>query len=416
MSASVNGGMLRPRPAFARPAPRLLPSSRGADSHKPRPLEERVEPTHLGERFDPRPGTTAATRTNERRRNAGPAIGWMQHHARQRCQLAIERLQLHSRPPSRESEEPRALRQRDRRRCEYADADRLVAVPQQRDAADEAEVMAPVMPPSEVRPVGTGAGGEPQLAGEADVFFFTWVAAPAATSGTSEQELRPTVPTSMRPSSRHCTCTSGCKSSTMSSCVVATRQPMPVRVASFRRLNAITLASVRSSAAVNSSATIHRGLHRNRLSRADSGTAGRRSTRAACAAAVVLRRVRTQASSASASCAGRPSPSTRICSPSSSRSHQTTASETSEVSEDFGCLDKRVRNRSAAARIRLDLPEPDGPVKQTMSPGSIGSSRPSAITCRPVSNPMPKWSITTAAFAVSRFGEEVVSDSEAHFQ
>ena len=59
------------------------------------------------------------------------------------------------------------------RGAEDADADRLGAVPEQHDPADEGEVVAAVMPPSEVRPVGGGAVREPKLVVEADRFFFT---------------------------------------------------------------------------------------------------------------------------------------------------------------------------------------------------------------------------------------------------
>ena len=56
---------------------------------------------------------------------------------------------------------------------EHADANWLVAMPEQNYAADEAEPMGAVMPPSEVRPIGDGAGREPKVVVEADPFFFT---------------------------------------------------------------------------------------------------------------------------------------------------------------------------------------------------------------------------------------------------
>jgi hypothetical protein len=46
-------------------------------------------------------------------------------------------------------------------------------VPEQHDPADEGELVAAVMPPSEVRPVAAGAVREPKPVRETDRFFFT---------------------------------------------------------------------------------------------------------------------------------------------------------------------------------------------------------------------------------------------------
>src|SRR5262245_17859254 len=53
-----------------------------------------------------------------------------------------------------------------------ADADRLARVPEQHDPADEGEVVAAIMPPSEVRPVAAGAVRQPKVVRETDRFFF----------------------------------------------------------------------------------------------------------------------------------------------------------------------------------------------------------------------------------------------------
>src|SRR5262249_35744675 len=127
--------------------------------------------------------------------------------------------------------------QRGRGGAEDADADGLGAVPEEDDAASEGEVVAAIMPPSEVRPVGAGTGRQPKVVRERHDFFFTsrrWH--------------------STAPSPRQRTQRSGLRSSSRSSCVVASRKPVPLREQSLRTLKASTLARVRSRWAANSSA------------------------------------------------------------------------------------------------------------------------------------------------------------------
>ena len=65
-----------------------------------------------------------------------------------------------------------AKRERGGRRAEDADADRFATVPEHDYLAGVSEVVAAVMPPSEVRPVGSGAFREPKLVRERQVFFL----------------------------------------------------------------------------------------------------------------------------------------------------------------------------------------------------------------------------------------------------
>ncbi len=84
---------------------------------------------HLGERFDPRPGTRSATGADEIGREPRAAIGRVEHHAGEHAELGVERLQLPFRPSSGETEEARALPEAFRRGGEDADADRFVVMP-----------------------------------------------------------------------------------------------------------------------------------------------------------------------------------------------------------------------------------------------------------------------------------------------
>ena len=58
-------------------------SADNADSCETGPLKEGIDPAHGGERFDPRHRAGFASSANESRGDAGPAIGRVQHHARQ---------------------------------------------------------------------------------------------------------------------------------------------------------------------------------------------------------------------------------------------------------------------------------------------------------------------------------------------
>ena len=128
---------------------------------------------HFGQRFDPRPGTRLATRPDELGRQSRAAVRRMEHDPRQHGDLGIEGRQLHRRPAARQSKEFRARPETFGRRREDTDADRLVAMPEDRDPSDEADVMAAVMPASKVRPVAFRSGRKGDVAGKADDFFFT---------------------------------------------------------------------------------------------------------------------------------------------------------------------------------------------------------------------------------------------------
>src|SRR5204862_7817213 len=107
-----------------------------------------------------------------------------------------------ARPPQAEELRPEPQARGGRR--EDAGPDRLAAVPEEYDPADEGEVVAAVMPPSEVRPVAAGAVRQPKLVRETDRFFFT--------CRRSNE---------MAPSPRQWMNTSGLRFASTSSCVVA---------------------------------------------------------------------------------------------------------------------------------------------------------------------------------------------------
>jgi hypothetical protein len=54
--------------------------------------------------------------------------------------------------------------------------------------------------------------------------------------------------------------------------------------------------------------------------------------------------------------------------------------------------------------MRVDLPDPEGPVKRMIWLEARGRSKPSAMMWRPVSKPMPKWSMRIDALVVRAFG------------
>ncbi len=63
-------------------------------------LEEGVELTHLGERFDPRPGNMLATGANKRSRQPCSSIRGMNYHTGQSTELPINGLEAGSCPAS----------------------------------------------------------------------------------------------------------------------------------------------------------------------------------------------------------------------------------------------------------------------------------------------------------------------------
>jgi hypothetical protein len=137
-----------------------------ADAHEPGTLEERIHSSHRRQRLDPVHRTRLTRPPYERRRDAGAAVRRVQHHPRQQPQLTVQRRQRRLRARVLQAEVVRAQRQAGGGGAEDADADRLISVPQQDDAACEGKVVAAVMPPSEVRPVGTGAVRQPEIVRE----------------------------------------------------------------------------------------------------------------------------------------------------------------------------------------------------------------------------------------------------------
>ena len=144
-----------------------------ADLAKPRPFEERVHPAHRRERFDPRHRAQLARPPDERRADPRPAISRVQDDALQQPELIVQGGHGERIARILESEESRTKRQARGGGTEDADTDGLIAVPEERHTADEGDPMRTVMPPSEVRPIGDGAGREPEVVVEADPFFFT---------------------------------------------------------------------------------------------------------------------------------------------------------------------------------------------------------------------------------------------------
>lgn len=142
------------------------------DADEPGLFKDRVDAAHFGQRFNPWVRAQLARPADEIGANAGSAIGRMQDDAGERRQLRVERLDANSIPFAGASEEAVATCQRQRRRAEQADADGLVAMPQKSVKPGQGDLMAAVMPPSEVRPVATGRGADPEVGGEADRFFL----------------------------------------------------------------------------------------------------------------------------------------------------------------------------------------------------------------------------------------------------
>ena len=89
-------------------------------------------------------------------------------------ELLIEGQQRGAVPAPSMSEELVAQPERAGRRDEQTDPDRLCVVPEQHPELHQADLVAAIMPPSEVRPVGLGGETEPEFAMEGDggSFFY----------------------------------------------------------------------------------------------------------------------------------------------------------------------------------------------------------------------------------------------------
>lgn len=127
---------------------------------------------HLGERFDPGVPAEFAAASNKLSGDPGPAVSRMEHDPRKQDQLMIQGSHRGSFPASRPSKIAMPHRQALRWRIENANPDRFLFMPEQKDGANQSEAMAAVMPPSEVRPVGFGRGGDPHAVAERESFFL----------------------------------------------------------------------------------------------------------------------------------------------------------------------------------------------------------------------------------------------------
>lgn len=121
---------------------------------------------HLRESFDPGNGTEFTGSADEIRRDPGTAVGGVNDNPLQQNELATHCLESGLVPASGSTEVQVALLKRNGGRDKHTNADGFVTMPEQREEACHSEMVAAVMPPSEVRPVATGRGREPELVGE----------------------------------------------------------------------------------------------------------------------------------------------------------------------------------------------------------------------------------------------------------
>ena len=244
-----------------------------------------------------------------------------------------------------EAEVRRPQRQRRRRGAEHAHADRLRAVPQQDHAADEGEAVRRGNATERSTASRTGCRRRATARRRSDHAFST-----------------PRRSTSTRPSPWQRTHRSGVE--VVGDVVVRGRgqHPDPGRAASFRRLNATTFASGRSSAAVNSSATGRRPTNgvgsavASAYRRAGTGIAGRRSAPPACGGAAAPRRARTRRASPAGSSTG-PGARRPAARPGSSAANTSRAELLPHLAQ------------------QRRLPDSAGPVNSTRSPGRMSSVR-----------------------------------------
>ena len=143
-----------------------------ADSFEAGAFEHRVGMAHRRERFDPVHLAQLTRLADEIGRDAGSTVGRVQHNPLQQPELRVHRLQSQTRSRILQTEIPAPQRQG---RCwcaEDDDPDRPFAVPEYDHAAGVGQVVAAIMPPSEVRPIAAGTVGEPEIVAEGDPFFF----------------------------------------------------------------------------------------------------------------------------------------------------------------------------------------------------------------------------------------------------
>ncbi len=138
-------------------------------------LKERMDLPHLAHRFDPWKRAQLTGSPHKGRGQTGSAIGRMNDDPLQSHELLIESQQRGAVPAPSMSEELVAQPERAGRRDEQADPDRLSVVPEQHPELHQADLVAAIMPPSEVRPVGLGGEAEPEFAMEGDggSFFYS---------------------------------------------------------------------------------------------------------------------------------------------------------------------------------------------------------------------------------------------------
>lgn len=135
-------------------------------------LEDGVALSHLRECFNPGIRTQFTTTPNEQPSQPCPAISWMQDNTRECHQLTIEQAKGGSTPAPALSEKLVPLCQCFRRGNEQTDSNRFLPVPQNVNIANQPDVVTPVMPPSEVRPVRFGPCRDPAFVGKACSFFL----------------------------------------------------------------------------------------------------------------------------------------------------------------------------------------------------------------------------------------------------
>ena len=139
-----------------------------ADLLKPCGLKERMNLAHLTHGLDPQERAEFAGPTDKRGGQTGTTISGMNHYALQRDQLLIQSQHRGPVPPTSMSKELVAWPQRSRRCHKETDADRTGSVPQHGGELHESDVVAAVMPPSEIRPVAFGGGTDPQIVPKTD--------------------------------------------------------------------------------------------------------------------------------------------------------------------------------------------------------------------------------------------------------
>lgn len=96
----------------------------------------------------------------------------MNDDAREDDQLPVESLHRQAVPFSRATKVFIPHRKSLWRSIENTNSNWFLSAPQQGHVADESDVVAAVMPPSEVRPIGFGRCGDPEVVCEGGSFFL----------------------------------------------------------------------------------------------------------------------------------------------------------------------------------------------------------------------------------------------------